>query len=178
MSFKSLKRWLSANERAKPVMWKNQSYVFFRGTVGEEAKAPMGVNGIPLQPGRSLAVDTTLLRPRNADLCRRARYHARDEVRRLSAPDDRAGCRFGHQGYGTRRHLFRLRRRSGPPGWHHEAAGPFLRAAAGSTAKRPRTEDRERTVKKPHGKGGRKGAGSAEDNDQKSGGRPRRRSSH
>jgi peptidoglycan lytic transglycosylase A len=60
MSLKSLKQWLKADkERAKPVLWKNQSYVFFRELTGTEAKAPMGVNGIPLQPGRSLAVDTT-----------------------------------------------------------------------------------------------------------------------
>jgi membrane-bound lytic murein transglycosylase A len=60
MSLKSLKQWLKADkERAKPVMWKNQSYVFFKELAGEQAKAPMGVNGIPLQPGRSLAVDTS-----------------------------------------------------------------------------------------------------------------------
>ena len=60
MSLKSLKQWLRADkERAKPMMWKNQSYVFFKELSGEEAKAPMGVNCIPLQPGRSLAVDTT-----------------------------------------------------------------------------------------------------------------------
>lgn len=60
MSLKSLKGWLKADkERAKPVMWKNQSYVFFKELSGEEAKSPMGVMGIPLQTGRSLAVDTT-----------------------------------------------------------------------------------------------------------------------
>jgi membrane-bound lytic murein transglycosylase A len=60
MSLKSLKGWLKADEdRAKPVMWKNKSYVFFKELSGEEAKAPMGVMGIPLQTGRSLAVDTT-----------------------------------------------------------------------------------------------------------------------
>jgi len=59
MSLQALKRWLSANrERAKTVMWKNQSYVFFRELSGEEAEAPMGAIGVPLQPGRSLAVDT------------------------------------------------------------------------------------------------------------------------
>lgn len=60
MSLKSLKRWLRANrDRAKPVMWKNQSYVFFRELTGDDAKGPIGANGIPLQPGRSLAVDTS-----------------------------------------------------------------------------------------------------------------------
>lgn len=60
MSLKSLKSYLRADkDRAKPVMWKNQSYVFFKELSGNEAKAPMGVMSIPLQTGRSLAVDTT-----------------------------------------------------------------------------------------------------------------------
>ncbi|MFT3732613.1 MAG: MltA domain-containing protein [Hyphomicrobium sp.] len=60
MSLKSLKGWLKADkERAKPVLWKNKSYVFFRELSGEEANGPMGVMGIPLQTGRSLAVDTS-----------------------------------------------------------------------------------------------------------------------
>jgi membrane-bound lytic murein transglycosylase A len=40
-------------------MWKNRSYVFFRELAGDAAKGPIGANGIPLQPGRSLAVDTS-----------------------------------------------------------------------------------------------------------------------
>ncbi len=60
MSLKSLKSYLRADkDRAKPVMWKNKSYVFFKELLGNEAKAPMGVMSIPLQTGRSLAVDTT-----------------------------------------------------------------------------------------------------------------------
>jgi membrane-bound lytic murein transglycosylase A len=60
MSLKTLKKWLKADkDRAKPVMRKNHSYVFFKELSGEEAKAPMGVHCIPLQPLRSLAVDTT-----------------------------------------------------------------------------------------------------------------------
>lgn len=60
MSLKSLKGWLKADkDRAKPVMSKNKSYVFFKELSGRDAKAPMGVMNIPLQTGRSLAVDTT-----------------------------------------------------------------------------------------------------------------------
>ncbi|WP_045837538.1 murein transglycosylase A [Hyphomicrobium sp. 99] len=60
MSLKTLKKWLKTDkDRAKPVMRKNQSYVFFKELSGQEAKAPVGVNSIPLQPLRSLAVDTT-----------------------------------------------------------------------------------------------------------------------
>lgn len=59
MSLKALGNWLKADrERAAPVMWKNQSYVFFRELKGAEAEGAMGALGNPLQPGRSLAVDT------------------------------------------------------------------------------------------------------------------------
>ncbi len=60
MSLKSLKRWLKADkDRAQSLMQKNRSYVFFKELSGAEAKGPMGVNSIPLQAGRSLAVDTS-----------------------------------------------------------------------------------------------------------------------
>lgn len=59
MSLKSLASWLKADrKRAEQVMWQNQSYVFFRELKGAEADGAMGVLGIPLQTGRSLAVDT------------------------------------------------------------------------------------------------------------------------
>lgn len=60
MSLKALSSWLKADRRrAETVMWQNQSYVFFRELSGAEAEGAMGVLGIALQPGRSLAVDTT-----------------------------------------------------------------------------------------------------------------------
>jgi membrane-bound lytic murein transglycosylase A len=59
MSLKSLANWLKDDRaRAAPVMWKNQSYVFFRELKGAEAAGAMGALSIPLQVGRSLAVDT------------------------------------------------------------------------------------------------------------------------
>jgi len=60
MSLQALKQWLRANvDRARDVMWKNESYVFFRELMGSDAKGPIGANNIPLQPRRSLAVDTS-----------------------------------------------------------------------------------------------------------------------
>lgn len=60
MSLQALKRWLRVNgDRAKAIMWKNQSYVFFRELSGDGATGPIGANNIPLQPRRSLAVDTS-----------------------------------------------------------------------------------------------------------------------
>ncbi len=59
MSLKGLAAWLKQDrKRAEPVMWENKSYVFFRELKGAEAEGAMGVLGIALQPGRSLAVDT------------------------------------------------------------------------------------------------------------------------
>ncbi|MFA7305723.1 MAG: MltA domain-containing protein [Hyphomicrobium sp.] len=60
MSLQALKQWLRANvDRARAVMWKNESYVFFRELMGSDTKGPIGANNIPLQPRRSLAVDTS-----------------------------------------------------------------------------------------------------------------------
>lgn len=59
VTLKSLKTWLRADrERGKTAMWHNESFVFFRELEGAEAEAAMGAMYIPLQPGRSLAVDT------------------------------------------------------------------------------------------------------------------------
>ena len=52
-----MKAWLEAHpDQAREVMERNASYVFFQTTQGD---APLGAQGIPLTPGRSLAVDLT-----------------------------------------------------------------------------------------------------------------------
>jgi membrane-bound lytic murein transglycosylase A len=59
MSLATLGAWLKADpERGRRQMWRNRSFVFFRELEGDEAGAPVGVRGIPLTPGVSLAVDT------------------------------------------------------------------------------------------------------------------------
>lgn len=59
MSLDSLKAWLKEDaERGRKTMWQNASFVFFRELEGAEAESPLGVDAIPLTPGRSLAVDT------------------------------------------------------------------------------------------------------------------------
>lgn len=59
MSLKALAKWLKSDRaRAAPVMWKNQSYVFFRELTGGESDGPQGALGTSLHTGRSLAVDT------------------------------------------------------------------------------------------------------------------------
>ncbi len=85
MSLAGLQAWLRADPaRGREVMWKNQSYVFFRELLGEEAGAPRGSFEIPLSTGRSLAVDT--------------RHHAIGSPVYVSAPDlTHAGGESGFQ---------------------------------------------------------------------------------
>ncbi len=59
MTLQALIDWLKVDpERAKPVMWQNQSYVFFRILGPENETHTLGTYEIPLTPLRSLAVDT------------------------------------------------------------------------------------------------------------------------
>ena len=59
MNLQALLEWLKADlERARDVLWRNESYVFFRVLGAENDTRPLGTNGIPLTPLRSLAVDT------------------------------------------------------------------------------------------------------------------------
>jgi membrane-bound lytic murein transglycosylase A len=55
-----VKAWLRADRmRGRALMQENKSYVFFRELDAEEGRdGPLGAQGVPLTPGRSLAVDT------------------------------------------------------------------------------------------------------------------------
>lgn len=56
VTLQSLTDWLRADpERARPILWRNESFVFFRALESDHAA---GVLGTPLHDGRSLAVDT------------------------------------------------------------------------------------------------------------------------
>jgi membrane-bound lytic murein transglycosylase A len=61
VSMQHIREWMEANpEAAKDVRWQNRSYVFFRITeLGTEDEA-VGAQGVPLIPGRSIAVDRSL----------------------------------------------------------------------------------------------------------------------
>ena len=51
----TIRAWLEANpEQAPEVLATNASYVFFQEVKGE---GPLGAEGVPVTPGRSLAVD-------------------------------------------------------------------------------------------------------------------------
>ncbi|HSB59776.1 MAG TPA: MltA domain-containing protein [Methyloceanibacter sp.] len=59
LTMEGLKSWLRADPaRGRALMQENKSYVFFRELPQAEAgEGPVGAQGVPLTPGRSLAVD-------------------------------------------------------------------------------------------------------------------------
>lgn len=59
VSLQSIRRWLEEHpDRAAEIMERNGSYVFFRElTELNGAEGPLGAQNVPLEPGRSLAVD-------------------------------------------------------------------------------------------------------------------------
>jgi len=58
ISTERIKRWMQANpEQAKEVRGTNRSLVFFRITGLDMEDEPAGAQGVPLSPGRSIAVD-------------------------------------------------------------------------------------------------------------------------
>jgi len=59
VSMQSIRAWLADNpDKAAALMQENASYIFFRRLDGD---APIGAQGVPLTPGRSLAVDDAWL---------------------------------------------------------------------------------------------------------------------
>ncbi|WP_321395766.1 murein transglycosylase A [Emcibacter sp.] len=55
MSMQAIRSWMENNpQRARELMWRNPSYIFFRHL---EAAGPVGTLGVPLTAGRSLAID-------------------------------------------------------------------------------------------------------------------------
>jgi membrane-bound lytic murein transglycosylase A len=58
MSMDRIRRWMHANpDQAKELRGTNRSYVFFRITGLSNDNEPEGAQGVPLTPGRSIAVD-------------------------------------------------------------------------------------------------------------------------
>jgi membrane-bound lytic murein transglycosylase A len=59
VSLQSIRQWLKANpDRAKEIMARNKSYIFFRENAELNPKdGPLGAQSVPLTAGRSLAVD-------------------------------------------------------------------------------------------------------------------------
>jgi len=61
VSMQHIRQWMQANpEEAKEVRRENKSYVFFRVTDLSNEEEAVGAEGVPLVPGRSIAVDRAL----------------------------------------------------------------------------------------------------------------------
>ncbi len=62
ISMQSIRSWLGAHpDEADRLMWQNRSYIFFREIdIPDDAPGPVGAAGVPLEPGRSLAVDRSI----------------------------------------------------------------------------------------------------------------------
>lgn len=64
-SWPGIKAWLAQNpQRAQELLWSNPRYVFFREEPlpdVESGNGPRGSQGVPLTPGRSIAVDPTAI---------------------------------------------------------------------------------------------------------------------
>jgi peptidoglycan lytic transglycosylase A len=61
MSMQRIREWMAANpDAAKDVMRQNKSYVFFRITSLATEDEAVGGEGVPLVPGRSIAIDRSL----------------------------------------------------------------------------------------------------------------------
>jgi membrane-bound lytic murein transglycosylase A len=61
MSMQRIREWMDQNpDGAKELRRQNQSYVFFREVSLSDKDEAVGAQGVPLTPGRSIAVDKTL----------------------------------------------------------------------------------------------------------------------
>ena len=130
LTMEGLKSWLRADPaRGRALMQENKSYVFFRELPeGEAGAGPVGAQGVPLTPGRSLAVD--------------AAFHALGTPIFVTAPDlavgrravspadDRPGRRFGDQGAPARRYLLRHGRGCRRDCRHDQGGGGVLYLAS------------------------------------------------
>ena len=62
MNMHTLKAWLKTHPKeAKGIMQQNESYVFFKKLDTDASLGPIGAQGAPLTPQRSIAVDPTYI---------------------------------------------------------------------------------------------------------------------
>ena len=114
MSMQKIREWMEENpDEADELRRQNKSYVFFREVQLSDKDEAVGAQGVPLTPGRSIAVDKSLH-------VYGTPFFIEGELPIESAaiedavppPDDRAGHRLRHRRSRARRSLFRRRSRS------------------------------------------------------------------
>ena len=128
-NMEAVKAWLHADPaRGRALMEENRSYVFF-AELGGETGGPIGGEGVPLTPGRSLAVDAAYHRL-GLPVFVTAPDLADETGRAVSQAHDRPGCGLGHQRARARRYLLRYRRGGRRKSRRHGASGAVLHLAA------------------------------------------------
>src|SRR5690606_27328548 len=62
VTMQTIRQWLARHpDRISEILWKNQSYIFFRETeLGDPHLGPIAAAKVQLTPGRSVAVDRNL----------------------------------------------------------------------------------------------------------------------
>ncbi len=90
-SAQGVRAWLEANpEAGRELMRENPRYIFFRWIEGETG-GPIGAQGVPLTPGRSLAVDPSYL-AYGVPLFLESSYSTGQPLRRLMIAQDTGGA--------------------------------------------------------------------------------------
>ena len=111
VSMQAIRDWMrqAGPEAAAALMYRNPSYVFFRPLDLAPEKGPLGSLGVPLTPGRSVAVDRAAL-PLGSPIWVAGRLPAGEPLERLTMAQDTGGAIRG----AARADLF--------TGWTAEAA--------------------------------------------------------
>ena len=113
MSMQRIREWMDQNpDGAKELRRQNRSYVFFREVQLSDKDEAVGAQGVPLTPGRSIAVDKALHvygTPFFIEGELPIEVGAIEDA--VSPADGGAGHRVGDRRPGARRYLFRRRRR-------------------------------------------------------------------
>ena len=112
MSMQKIREWMEANpDDANEVRRQNRSYVFFREVQLSDKDEAVGAQGVPLTPGRSIAVDKSLHVYGTPFFIQGELPIESAAVEDAVPPaDDRAGHGLGHRRTRARRSLFRRRR--------------------------------------------------------------------
>ena len=131
VSMQRIRDWMAANaDMAKDVRRQNKSYVFFRITDLATEDEAIGAQGVPLVPGRSIAVDRSLHAYGTPFFISADLPIANDKGGNEIPPlDVRAGYGVGHCWPRARRYLFRSGRRGRAHGGSHPQCRPIHDAA-------------------------------------------------
>ena len=110
MSMQKIREWMEANpDGANEVRRQNRSYVFFREVPLSDKDEAVGAQGVPLTPGRSIAVDKSLHVYGTPFFIEGELPIESPSENAVPPADDRAGHRLGDYRSGARRPLLRRR---------------------------------------------------------------------